>query len=72
MIMDNKKGGKSLSHCPHCNITLTDWEQVLLTVDGELMCRNCWYRITIKTDENKNFPNLPTSREGEKTGDKES
>ncbi len=41
-----EKSEKVMDHCPHCATKLTDWEQVLLAVDGELMCRNCWYRIS--------------------------
>jgi hypothetical protein len=31
--------------CPHCHKKLSPWEQVLLNVDGCLICKNCWYRI---------------------------
>ena len=33
--------------CPHCGQKLSPWQQVLLSVDRALMCRNCWYRITL-------------------------
>jgi hypothetical protein len=26
---------------------LSPWQQVLLSVDRALMCKNCWYRIII-------------------------
>ena len=31
--------------CPHCGEKLSPWQQVLLSVDRALMCKNCWYRI---------------------------
>ncbi len=37
--------------CPHCGTRLSRWEQVLLSVDRALMCRNCWYRIILDAYE---------------------
>jgi len=37
--------------CPHCGEKLSLWQQVLLSVDRSLMCKNCWYRINL--DRNK-------------------
>ncbi|EHO42321.1 hypothetical protein Calab_2713 [Caldithrix abyssi DSM 13497] len=37
--------------CPHCGNELTLWEQVLLSVDRMLVCRNCWYRIILDPPE---------------------
>jgi len=37
--------------CPHCGEKLSPWQQVLLSVDRTLMCKNCWYRIYL--DRNK-------------------
>lgn len=37
--------------CPHCGKPLRPWEQVLLSVDRALMCRNCWYRIYLEAIE---------------------
>jgi len=31
--------------CPHCGHKLSPWQQVLLSVDRALTCRNCWYRL---------------------------
>jgi len=31
--------------CPHCGHKLSPWQQILLSVDRTLMCKNCWYRI---------------------------
>jgi DNA-directed RNA polymerase subunit RPC12/RpoP len=45
-----------MTHCPHCGVKLSSWEQVLLNVDHTLMCKNCWYRIILdigKMDESK-------------------
>lgn len=33
--------------CPHCGKKLSQWEQVILSVDRMLMCKNCWYRIIL-------------------------
>jgi DNA-directed RNA polymerase subunit RPC12/RpoP len=33
--------------CPHCGHKLSPWQQVLLSVDRALMCKNCWYRIIL-------------------------
>lgn len=47
-----------LDHCPHCGHKLSPWQQVLLSVDRALMCKNCWYRIllddVVKTPPPKN------------------
>ncbi|MGD9899899.1 MAG: hypothetical protein AB7T22_12310 [Calditrichaceae bacterium] len=36
-----------MEECPHCGTKLSPWEQVLLSVDRVLMCKNCWYRIIL-------------------------
>ncbi|HXX62680.1 MAG TPA: hypothetical protein VEO56_02690 [Bacteroidota bacterium] len=36
---------KPLDTCPHCGQKLSPWQQVLLSVDRAIMCKNCWYRI---------------------------
>ena len=36
---------KRFDACPHCGQKLSPWQQVLLSVDRALMCKNCWYRI---------------------------
>jgi hypothetical protein len=51
-----KTGGqadsKVIDVCPHCGAHLSPWQQVLLSVDRALMCKNCWYRIVLDaTDE---------------------
>ena len=54
--MEEPESGKSVrdeSSCPHCGHTLSQWEQVLLSVDRALMCKNCWYRITLKAYEDR-------------------
>jgi hypothetical protein len=45
---DSGKPAKAFTSCPHCGHQLSQWEQVLLSVDRALMCKNCWYRITLK------------------------
>jgi DNA-directed RNA polymerase subunit RPC12/RpoP len=46
---ENKKENATplMTHCPHCGVKLSSWEQVLLNVDHALMCKNCWYRIIL-------------------------
>jgi DNA-directed RNA polymerase subunit RPC12/RpoP len=33
--------------CPHCGMDLSPWQQVLLSVDRALICKECWYRIIL-------------------------
>jgi len=40
-------GIKIFEVCPHCGEKLSRWQQVLLSVDRSLMCKNCWYRIIL-------------------------
>lgn len=47
--------------CPHCGHKLSPWQQVLLSVDRALTCKNCWYRIILdppikNQDEDKPKP----------------
>jgi DNA-directed RNA polymerase subunit RPC12/RpoP len=37
--------------CPHCGHKLSPWQQVLLSVDRALTCKNCWYRIILDVFE---------------------
>ncbi|MBN2243818.1 MAG: hypothetical protein JW793_14120 [Acidobacteria bacterium] len=39
--------------CPHCGHRLSPWQQVLLSVDRALVCKNCWYRIILDIDEDR-------------------
>ncbi len=42
--------------CPHCDYPLSSWQQILLNIDRALVCKNCWYRISLDdegTKENK-------------------
>ena len=57
----NDRQQKSHSKCPHCGQPLSPWEQVLLSVDRALTCRNCWYRILIEV--------TPDQKEGDQKGD---
>jgi DNA-directed RNA polymerase subunit RPC12/RpoP len=41
------KPQKAYDACPHCGNRLSPWQQVLLSVDREIMCKNCWYRIIL-------------------------
>ena len=49
---------KTYEVCPHCGHKLSRWEQVLLSVDKALMCKNCWYRIIL--DVRDETPGRPT------------
>jgi DNA-directed RNA polymerase subunit RPC12/RpoP len=53
--------GKMLEACPHCGHKLSPWQQVLLSVDRALTCKNCWYRILLdvfeKEDAKKDLNN---------------
>jgi hypothetical protein len=45
--------------CPHCGHELSPWQQVLLSIDRALVCKNCWYRIILeisKDEENSPPP----------------
>ncbi len=42
--------------CPHCGRELSPWQQVLLTIDRALVCKNCWYRIILDISEDENPP----------------
>lgn len=44
-IPDSSKGVPT--ECPHCGHKLSPWQQVLLSVDRALTCKNCWYRIIL-------------------------
>jgi hypothetical protein len=48
-----------IDRCPHCGVPLTQWEQVILSVDKVLMCKKCWYRIILDvfdTDKKSDKP----------------
>jgi DNA-directed RNA polymerase subunit RPC12/RpoP len=44
---------KAHDKCPHCGQSLSPWEQVLLSVDRALTCRNCWYKILLDASPNE-------------------
>jgi DNA-directed RNA polymerase subunit RPC12/RpoP len=50
----NERPQKTHDKCPHCGHALSPWEQVLLSVDRALTCRNCWYRILIDASPSEN------------------
>ncbi len=47
---------KVFEACPHCGHKLSPWQQVLLSVDRVLTCKNCWYRIILDVfEDDDNF-----------------
>lgn len=44
---------KMFETCPHCGHKLSPWQQVLLSIDRTLTCKNCWYRIILDVFENE-------------------
>jgi DNA-directed RNA polymerase subunit RPC12/RpoP len=50
------KARKVYDACPHCGHDLSPWQQVLLTIDRALVCKNCWYRIILDISEDESPP----------------
>jgi DNA-directed RNA polymerase subunit RPC12/RpoP len=50
------KARKVYDACPHCGQELSPWQQVLLTIDRALVCKNCWYRIILDISEDESPP----------------
>jgi DNA-directed RNA polymerase subunit RPC12/RpoP len=55
----SQSGSQVLDVCPHCGAQLSPWQQVLLSVDRALMCKNCWYRIVLDS------PETPEAKKGD-------
>ena len=53
------KTRKTCDACPHCGHELSPWQQVLLTIDRALVCKNCWYRIILDISEDPD-PSSPS------------
>jgi DNA-directed RNA polymerase subunit RPC12/RpoP len=53
---DHPKARKIYEACPHCGQELSPWQQVLLSIDRALVCKNCWYRIILDISEEENPP----------------
>jgi transcription elongation factor Elf1 len=49
---DYSKARKVYDACPHCGHELSPWQQVLLSIDRALVCKNCWYRIILDISDN--------------------
>ena len=60
---DVDKTRKTYEACPHCGHELSPWQQVLLTIDRALVCKNCWYRIILETPEDDENPLPPKYEE---------
>ena len=57
------KSRKIAEACPHCGHDLSPWQQVLLTIDRALVCKNCWYRIILDSAEDEGIPKLSKEKE---------
>ena len=49
--------------CPHCGHKLSPWQQVLLSVDRALVCKNCWYRIILEISEDQENDSPSSNKE---------
>ena len=49
--------------CPHCGQKLSPWQQVLLSIDRALVCKNCWYRIILDINEENEPVSPPENKE---------
>lgn len=56
---DYSKARKIYDACPHCGHELSPWQQVLLSIDRALVCKNCWYRIILDISEGENLSASP-------------
>lgn len=45
--------------CPNCGQKLSPWQQVLLSVDRALVCKNCRYRILLDIPGEGSAPPAP-------------
>ncbi len=59
----NEKNRKIYEACPHCGQELSPWQQVLLTIDRALVCKNCWYRIILDVSEEEEITSAPDEKE---------
>ncbi len=50
--------------CPHCGHKLSPWQQVLLSVDRILTCKNCWYRIILTTPPDEDQTEIDSETSG--------
>jgi transcription elongation factor Elf1 len=57
------KARKTFDACPHCGHELSPWQQVLLTIDRALVCKNCWYRIILDISEDEGVSQSPEEKE---------
>ncbi len=46
-----EKNRRAYEACPHCGQELSPWQQVLLSIDRALVCKNCWYRIILDSSD---------------------
>jgi DNA-directed RNA polymerase subunit RPC12/RpoP len=60
---DSATPRKGYEACPHCGHELSPWQQVLLTIDRALVCKNCWYRIILDISENQEIALPPEDKE---------
>ena len=60
---EHAKARRAYDACPHCGHELSPWQQVLLTIDRALVCKNCWYRIILDISENQEITLPPQDKE---------
>jgi DNA-directed RNA polymerase subunit RPC12/RpoP len=60
---DYAKARRAYDACPHCGHELSPWQQVLLTIDRALVCKNCWYRIILDISEHQETTPSPQDKE---------
>jgi DNA-directed RNA polymerase subunit RPC12/RpoP len=59
----HSKTSRITDACPHCGHELSPWQQVLLTIDRALVCKNCWYRIILDISEAEEKSSIPEDKE---------
>ncbi len=62
-----KNNKEKLSACPYCSYPFSPWQEVLLDVDRELICKKCWKKILLDASDEVIIPN---SKDIEKPGRK--
>jgi hypothetical protein len=51
------------SRIPARTAVMSPWQQVLLTIDRALVCKNCWYRIILDISEDEDVSQSSEEKE---------